>query len=25
LKDAIGAPKFVKSTNVGFRVQRVGD
>ncbi len=25
LKDAVGAPKFVKSTNVGFRVQRVGD
>ena len=25
LKDAIGAPKFVKTTNVGFRVQRVGD
>ena len=27
LKDAIGAPKFVKSTstNVGFRAQRVGD
>ena len=27
LKDAVGAPKFVKSTsaNVGFRAQRVGD
>ena len=25
LKDAVGAPKFVKSTNIGFRVQRVGD
>jgi hypothetical protein len=25
LKDAVGAPKFVKSTNAGFRVQRVGD
>ncbi len=25
LKDAVGAPKFVKSTNEGFRVQRVGD
>ncbi len=27
LKDAVGAPKFVKSTisNVGFRVQRVED
>jgi hypothetical protein len=25
LKDAVGAPKFVKSANIGFRVQRVGD
>ena len=25
LKDAVGAPKFVKSTSVGFRAQRVGD
>ena len=25
IKDANGAPKIVKITNVGFRVQRVGD
>ena len=25
LADAIGAPKFVKSDNVGFRAERVGD
>ncbi len=25
LKDAVGAPKFVKGTNIGFRAQRVGD
>ena len=25
LKDAVGAPKFVKGANIGFRAQRVGD